>query len=182
MGTLIWLLAQKPSFERSASLLSYFALWSIFGPIGQFLLSSAGPIFYQRIGLGDRFADLGGNIPEVTQTVSGYLWKLHSSGELGVGAGISAMPSLHIATAAWIALAFRGQRSRLTPLAGLFALYIWSLSVALGWHYAVDGIVGAAGALMSHWACAAWLRGRRQVAAIRQPIPAPVLSKSAIRR
>jgi hypothetical protein len=182
MATLVWLLAQKPSFERSASLLSYFALWSIFGPIGQFLLSSAGPIFYQRIGLGDRFADLGGNIPQVTHMVSGYLWNHHSGGTLGVGAGISAMPSLHIATAAWITLAFRGQRSRLTPLTGVFVLYIWALSVALGWHYAVDGIVGAAGAVMCHWACAAWLRGREQVATIRQPMPAPSLGQSAIRR
>ena len=63
MATLVWLLAQKPSPERSTSLLSYFALWSIFGPIGQLLLSSAGPIFYQRAGLGDRFAELGTNIP-----------------------------------------------------------------------------------------------------------------------
>ena len=175
MATIFWLLAQKSSFARNTSLLSYFALWSIFGPLGQFLLSSAGPIFYQRVGLGDRFADLGGHIPQVTQFVSGYLWNLHSSGTLGVGAGISAMPSMHIATVTWIVLAFRGARSRLTPLAGAFALYIWALSVALGWHYAIDGIVGAAGAVFSHWACAAWLRGRVRGATMRQPMPAPSL-------
>jgi len=160
MATLVWLFAQRPSFKRSASLLSYFALWSIFGPIGQFLFSSAGPIFYQRVGLGDRFADLSGNIPTITEKLSDYLWNFHTAGELGVGAGISAMPSLHIATVAWITLAFRGQRSRLAPLTALFAIYIWALSVALGWHYAIDGIVGAAGAVAIHWACTAYLRGR----------------------
>jgi hypothetical protein len=148
VGTLIWLFAQKPGIERSASLISYFALWSVFGPLGQYFFSAAGPIFYERIGLGDRFADLMTNIPEVTRLVSGYLWNFHSAGELGMGAGISAMPSLHIATVAWIYLAFRSQQSRLAPAAAIFGLYIFALSVALGWHYAVDGIAGAAGALL----------------------------------
>jgi hypothetical protein len=161
MATIVWLLAQKPSIERSTSLISYFTLWSVFGPLGQYLLSSAGPIFYQRVGLGDRFAELSTSLPDVTQTLSGYLWRFHTTGELGVGAGISAMPSLHIATVAWIYLAFRGQRSRIAPFAALFALYIWALSVALGWHYAVDGIVGVAGAVVSHWVCRSWLNRRR---------------------
>jgi hypothetical protein len=166
MGTVVWLLAQKPSAERSASLISYFAIWSLFGTIGQLLLSSAGPIFYQRIGLGDRFADLAGNIPFVTQGVSSYLWNFHTTGTLGVGAGISAMPSLHIATAAWVVLAFRGQGSKLALPATLFAVYLWALSVALGWHYAVDGMVGAAGAALCRWACATWLGWRQAEANI----------------
>jgi hypothetical protein len=171
MATLVWLFVQKPSFERSTSILSYFALWSLFGPIGQYFFSSAGPIFYGHIGLGNRFTELGGNIPEVTRIVSGYLWNFHTTGQLGVGAGISAMPSLHIATVAWIYLAFRGQRSRLAPLTALFAIYIFALSVALGWHYAIDGLVGVAGAIASQWACGAYLRGRERSASV-QPVPA----------
>jgi hypothetical protein len=161
IGTVVWLLAQGKSIERSASLISYFAIWSIFGTVGQLLLSSAGPIFYQRIGLGDRFAALNGSIPQVTQTLSTYLWNFHTTGTLGIGAGISAMPSLHIATVAWIALAFHCQRSRLAPLAILFSFYMWALSVALGWHYAIDGIVGAAIAVVSQMLCRAWLFTRQ---------------------
>lgn len=161
MGTVVWLLAQKPSAERSASLVAYFALWSIFGTIGQLLLSSAGPLFYQRAGFGDRFAELSASVPPVTQGVSAYLWNFHATHTLGVGAGISAMPSLHIGTVAWIYLAFRGQGSKLAPLAALLVLYMWALSVALGWHYAIDGIVGAAGALACQALARAWLKRRR---------------------
>jgi hypothetical protein len=173
-GTLVWLLAQKPSIERSSSLIAYFALWSIFGTFGQLLLSSAGPIFYQRIGLGDRFAELSNSIPQVTQLVSAYLWNFHVTGTLGVGAGISAMPSLHIATVAWITLTFRSQRSRLAPLAALFALYMWALSVALGWHYAIDGIAGAAGAVACQGMAGAWLKRRQS---IMHEIPSPVIMR-----
>lgn len=160
IGTLIWLLAQQSSKERSASLISYFALWSIFGPIGQMLGSAAGPIFYRRIGLGDRFLELEANVPIVTQRVSNYLWHFYSAGEPAVGAGISAMPSLHIATVVWIYFAFQGQRSRLAPAAALFAIYMFAMSVALGWHYAVDGVVGALAAWAILWASREYLRRR----------------------
>lgn len=172
MGTLLWLFVQRPSRQRSSSLLSYFALWSIFGPVGQLLGSAAGPIFYRRIGLGERFSELEANIPEVTQQISGYLWHFHSVGEPAVGAGISAMPSLHIATVAWIYLVFRGQGSRLAPIAALFGLYIFALSVALGWHYAVDGIAGIAGAMVSQWACGFWVARRNATKPAMEAVPA----------
>jgi hypothetical protein len=160
IGTLLWLFAQPPSRARSTALLNYFVLWSLFGPIAQLLGSAAGPIFYERIGLGDRFAAMGNNIPAITNRLADYLWNLHSTGELGVAAGISAMPSLHIATVAWVALSFGSLKSKLTPITILFALYIWALSVALGWHYAVDGVVGALGAMGCHAACGRYLAGR----------------------
>jgi hypothetical protein len=134
--------------------------------------SAAGPIFYRRIGLGDRFAELEANIPEVTQQISGYLWHFHSAGEPAVGAGISAMPSLHIATVAWIYLVFRAQGSRLAPVAAVFGLYIFALSVALGWHYAVDGFAGVGGALVAQWACSKWLDRRTAVIASAETVPA----------
>jgi hypothetical protein len=41
-------------------------------------------------------------------------------------------------------------KSRATPVALLFAIYIWGASVALGWHYASDGLAGVIGALVCH--------------------------------
>jgi hypothetical protein len=172
MATIVWLAFQAPSRERSASFLSYFALWSVFGPIGQFFGSAAGPIFYRRIGLGDRFAELEASLPDVTQKVSGYLWHLHVNSEPAVGAGIAAMPSLHIATVAWIYLTFRGLNSRFAPVTALFALYIFALSVALGWHYAIDGVVAAIGALLCHMGWRRWLERRELTFSNQETVPA----------
>ena len=169
MSTLLWLFVRPPSKARSAALVNYFALWSIFGPIGQYLGSSAGPIFYQRIGLGDRFADLSESIPRVTNSLSNYLWYHHSNHIPAVGAGISAMPSLHIATVTWVYLVFRTQRSKLAPFAASFALYIFVLSVALGWHYAVDGIAGALGAIGCHWISERYLEVRARSVTVAGP-------------
>lgn len=147
---LIWLLIRAPSRARSASLVNYFFLWSLFGPIGQYLLPAAGPLFYQRIGLGDRFAGLEANVPDLTIQISDYLWTHYSAQTLGFGAGVSAMPSLHIATVAWMVISLRAVGSRWTIPVLLFSLYIFVASVALGWHYALDGVAGAAGALAGH--------------------------------
>lgn len=173
MGTLLWLFARPSSKARSAALINYFALWSLFGPIGQYFGSAAGPIFYQKIGLGDRFAELSASVPPVTNAVSGYLWSFHVNQTPAVGSGISAMPSLHIATVVWVYLVFRTHRSKLAPLAALFALYIFALSVALGWHYAVDGFAGALVAVMFQWLSERYIGYRSKLPAFKeQPLAA----------
>jgi len=145
IAALLWVMVKPPSATKTASIRCYFVLWSLFGPIGQALLSSAGPVFYERIGLGDRFSGMP-QMPFPTM-IADYLWHSYQTRSLAPGAGISAMPSLHIATAAWIAISFAAFRSRWAVPAVLFALYLWVGSVALGWHYASDGLVGALGAL-----------------------------------
>jgi hypothetical protein len=148
--TLLWIFAQPQSIQRSNSILSYFVIWSLFGPIGQLLCSSAGPIFYSRIGLGDRYAEMHENIPWVTNRIADYLWGQYSNNELGLGAGISAMPSLHVAMVTWIIVSLLDHKSGAMPFALLFALFIWGASVALGWHYASDGLAGILGAIACH--------------------------------
>ena len=104
----------------------------------------------------------------MTNAVSGYLWNFHVNQMPAVGAGISAMPSLHIATVAWIYLVFRSHRSKMAPLAGLFALYIFALSVALGWHYAVDGFAGALGAVGFQWLSERYIDHRGKLPALQE--------------
>lgn len=148
--TLFSVLIAKPTKERAASLFSYFFLWSVFGPVGQYLVPAAGPIFYERIGLGPRYDGLYASIPALTSDISNYLWTHYHQRSLGLGAGISAMPSLHIATAAWMVLSLLSIRSRLALPAAILGLYLWVASIALGWHYFLDGVVGALGAVIGH--------------------------------
>ena len=62
------------------------------------------------------------------------------------GSGVSAMPSMHIATATICLLAARG--TRWLFLAVLFWLLTFVGSVYLGYHYAVDAPVAAAVAML----------------------------------
>ncbi len=108
--------------------------------------SSAGPVFYDRLFEGGRFADLmttlaasdgGARMLKVTD----YLFTAYVTNTPVLGSGISAMPSLHVAFSFLNAL-FVWSRH---PIAGCFAwAYAASVlfgSVYFGWHYALDGYV-----------------------------------------
>jgi hypothetical protein len=143
--TLLMVLWAQPSKEKSSVMITYFCLWSLFGPIIHVCFPAAGPIFYARMGYGTAFSGLV-SAPETTQ-LADYLWRIYSGATFGSGSGISAMPSLHIATTVWMVLAvYLFARRWLIPMA-LAAILIFLLSVSLGWHYAIDGIIGGGGAV-----------------------------------
>jgi hypothetical protein len=156
--TLFWTMVRPASTSKSTCILSYFITWTIFGPIGQAVMSAAGPIFYNRLGLGDRFE--GTDAPQWTRFASDYLWVHFEQRSLAPGAGISAMPSLHIASMVWAVLAFATFRSVWTIPAVLMLLYIYVGSIALRWHYVSDGLVGAVGAVCSFYLASALLRAK----------------------
>lgn len=131
--------------ERSAVLLSYFVLWTLFAPLVHALLPAAGPVFFGLLGHGDRFAALP--YTAETREVASYLWSFYENGDYGTGNGISAMPSMHVTTSTWVLIATWVCARNYVPLACIAYLVIAVMSVALGWHYAVDGVVGAAGAI-----------------------------------
>lgn len=142
--TLLMVLSKPPSVEKSSILISYFVLWSVAGPVIHLLLPAAGPVFYQNLGYGDRFAGIA--VPEEMARMSNYLWTVYSGSRFAPGSGISAMPSMHIATTAWMVIAVHVLARPWAPAMAAVGSLIFLLSVSLGWHYAVDGIVGGAAA------------------------------------
>lgn len=161
--TLIIVLVAAPSPKKSAALVTYFLLWSVVGPIIHIVLPATGPIFYAEMGYGDRFAGL--SAVSETRDMADYLWAMYETRAFGAGAGISAMPSLHITTTVWMMIAIREFAPRLFAPMALAGLLVFLLSIALGWHYAVDGIIGGAAAWLIYRALHAYYRGHRDGAA-----------------
>lgn len=127
------------SEKRDRALISFFIIVASCA-LGQYVLPSAGPIFYERIGLGARYAELPTH--EWVAVTSDYLWHNFQLRGEGVGIGISAFPSLHVAGAAWVAIVISSYWRALAPLAWVYFTLILLGSVFLGWHYIADGIAG----------------------------------------
>ncbi|GAC1041285.1 phosphatase PAP2 family protein [Rhizobium sp. No.120] len=118
----------------------------ICGTILAMALSSVGPIFYDRIYGGDRFADLATSMQRLsnvsdTWPVSNYLFQAYQSGRPYLGSGISAMPSIHVAVAALNAFFLASLNRWLGIIAWGFFAAIAFMSVCTGWHYVSDGVV-----------------------------------------
>ncbi|HEX8641413.1 MAG TPA: phosphatase PAP2 family protein [Allosphingosinicella sp.] len=128
--------------------------WILLGVIGAYLLSSAGPCYSMLVKADSapEFALLMERLHEYSATRGTLgavewqqiLWTAHERRGYGFGMGISAMPSLHNAVSVLYALALSQFGRRIAIAVWTFAGTIFIGSVHLGWHYAVDGIVGAA--------------------------------------
>ena len=144
-----------PSREKTKALIAYGLGWFALGVVAATLLSSAGPIFYDRLLGGDTFAALAARLRDggawVVRAESDAMWRSLATGKPGLAAGMSAMPSLHVAISFWIYLAARGLAPRAAPFALAYTLFMWTASVQLGWHYVSDGAVGIAGMALLWW-------------------------------
>jgi hypothetical protein len=139
------IVACRPSAWKTKALVTYSIAWLLLGIGGAYLFSSAGPIFYDRLFGADAFGGLAVALHDAPIAVrtSDMLWRAYSLHTNEVASGISAMPSLHVALALWLALIF--QRTRIAPVAWVYFTLIWIGSVHLGWHYVSDGLVGVLG-------------------------------------
>jgi hypothetical protein len=87
------------------------------------------------------------------------LWQLYERSAVGLGAGISAMPSMHVAAAVLFALLGWRVSRPLGIAFSVFAGLILLGSVHLGWHYAVDGYISIL-ATIALWKGVGWFLSR----------------------
>jgi hypothetical protein len=136
---------------RRRFFLSFFAAWTLLGLVAATIFSSAGPCFLEMLGHPDASRYVGlfplqnahGSVGVQNYLAQGYL-----NHQEGVGRGISAMPSMHLAVVALYVCAARHYGRLPLALASLLYLLILVGSVHLGWHYAVDGIFGTLGVVV----------------------------------
>lgn len=140
----------------------YLGVWIGLGNILAIAGSSVGPVFYDRLLGGDRFADLtlvlqqSGVGATMVGRLQNYLWTSYEAGALLFGSGISAFPSVHLGIATLAAL-YLYERWRVLLLPGLiYVMLVEFLSVYTGYHYALDGYTSIVLVILA-WA---WLRRR----------------------
>ncbi|MGH6780677.1 MAG: phosphatase PAP2 family protein [Sphingomonadaceae bacterium] len=172
-------IAMGKSYEIRLRLVTcWLASWILIGSVAAWVLGSAGPCYYNAlVGHNDSFALLNLRLAElgrsaeaagVTINTLGYQPQLLSTflnPRLEAVGGISAMPSMHVAMAALFAIGGFQIRRWLGWVMTGFAVAIWVGSVHFGWHYATDGIVGAA-MMVTLWKATALLTVAR-----RRPLP-----------
>jgi hypothetical protein len=130
---------------RHQYLMSFMLVWFVGGFLIAAGFASAGPVYFERLGLGGYYAPLMDRLhaadavhPVWALGVQQTLWDGFTGVREGT-AGISAFPSMHVATATLFALAARW----INPWVFALSIVFWALtmigSVVLAWHYAVDG-------------------------------------------
>ena len=142
--------------------------WTLIGLVAATALSSAGPCFAADLfpAMSISYAPLNDYLAQVhrdyllaSSLTKDFLWQVYLTGSDEPG-GISAMPSMHNAQAVLFACLGYRVNSRLGHLFAAYAVVIFLGSIHLAWHYAVDGIVAMALALIV-WRLAGWLGRER---------------------
>jgi hypothetical protein len=169
-GTLVILLAKSCDKIRNAYFLGFVLIWTIIGFVMAAWLASVGPCFLEPI-MGDgRFLAqtaylraANEHYPIMVLNVQEMLLEWYRNKDYGLGRGITAMPSMHVAMSFLFFLAMR----EVSPWAGrvffAFFLLIWVASVHLGYHYFVDGLVSVVATSVIWWGSKALLKGWEKV-------------------
>jgi hypothetical protein len=135
----------RPSEFKTRSLVTYTLVWPLIGTFGACLCSSAGPIFHDALFGGNSGLLAALQNEGATGTLFAYhhLWGAYAHRYETLGGGISAMPSVHVAMACWLALSVRERFPKFQWLGWTYLGLIWFSSFHLGWHYLSGGIVAA---------------------------------------
>jgi hypothetical protein len=134
---------------RAQFLITWILVWILLGNVLATLLSSAGPCYYSLVtGNEDVFKALFMRLQDIHQSRPLYalrlqeqLWQSYTAVGGARQSLISAMPSLHVAMAALFVMVARAVNKWAYRAALVFLVLILCGSVALGWHYAIDGYI-----------------------------------------
>lgn len=169
--------------------LAFLLCWILVGSVAAYWLASAGPCFFQGVYGDPTYLPLMQRLHELDREIASvapswrlmsldeqsWLWGAYKDNANNFGAGISAMPSMHVAFSALLARAAFETDKRTGWLLSIYAALIWIASIHLGWHYAIDGIVGAPMGVAT-WYLAGWMLERvvlhRPVLALPEGVPA----------
>jgi len=165
----VWIALLDPDDTRVRRFIVLHAsVWVILGSGLALAMLSAGPVYYDALFEGGRFAGLTAALASSGITDSGvgytqsHLWSNYINGVTSAGAGISAFPSVHVGMATVIALYIHERCPNWRWVSILTVLCFQILSVHLGWHYAIDGYASIV-VVFAIWA--ALKRGARKSAA-----------------
>lgn len=151
---------------RMQFFLTFILIWAILGNFLAIVMSSAGPVYYARVtGLASPFQPLMDYLhaadkiaPVMALDVQEQLWSSYLKNGLATLGGITAMPSMHVATSLSFTLVGYAYNRKLGHLLLLFTFIVQIGSVHLGWHYAIDGYVAAIGTLLVWWCVGLFLK------------------------
>jgi len=151
-GFIVWLAWTTNRALRRNALIATLLVWVVCGNIAAIVFASAGPCYYAAVVPGtDPYAPLMA-VLQARHTEDFLfarfnqmaLWEsLQARTWLPFG-GVSAMPSVHVAMATLMAIVAHAQSRTAGLLLTIFAGLTMLGSVVLGWHYAIDGYLGAA--------------------------------------
>jgi hypothetical protein len=149
---LYWqLFSLKDPQLRMQFFISFLLTWGILGTFLAIYFSSGGPCYFLEITGSTRFEPLmeylnraNEHYPIWALNTQDLLWSDYTSSNYVVGSGISAMPSIHVATATLYVLLCWNQGKILKTLSIIFFAFIMIGSVHLAWHYAADGYLAIA--------------------------------------
>ncbi|WFL77483.1 phosphatase PAP2 family protein [Altererythrobacter arenosus] len=150
---------------RRQFFLGYAMSWMLIGGLMATWLASVGPVFAEPL-LGidtfraqtDYLAAANREIPIMVVPVQQMLLENFHLNERGLGSGITAMPSMHVAICALYWLAARKVSPGLGRAFFVFMIVIWIGSVHTAYHYAVDGLVSIAAMIVLWWVVKAVIR------------------------
>jgi len=140
---------------RLQALIALVGCWALLGTWAATILASVGPCFVGplHIAAPDGFAPQAAYLQAANRELpiwefaeQSRLLNAAAAGRPVLGSGISAMPSMHVAVAMLMMLVAWRFGRRAGVIGSLYFAIIVLGSIHLGWHYAMDGIAGAAGA------------------------------------